>query len=247
MPTSWTLPRWPADTCVQLRMVQGPTNTFRIPVLETHCGTVSERETAVPSRGRQSARARQHVAARAQWRRCHGNGPGSLSFPAPLGSFLRNPLFQRDTCTAVSPPFSHLWEATKLRRGCWQEAWGEVEHSLGRKTAVGRGRGPGQCSQQPSGMVARSRFTALPQSLEKPLRADHITSHPLPAPLPAPTGCTAFGNKARQSRIAVIKPCAASQKPSTRVREPLGQSTIVERTLELESGGLYSGPNPGTE
>ena len=95
----------------------------------------------MPSRGRQSARARQHVAARAQWRRCYGNGPGSLSFPAPLGSVLRNPLFQRDTCTAVSPPFSHLWEATKLRRSCWQEAWGEVEHSLGRKTAVGGGGG----------------------------------------------------------------------------------------------------------
>lgn len=44
----------------------------------------------------------------------------------------------------------------------------------------------------------------------------------------------------------MIKPCTASQKPSTRVWEPLGQSTIVERTLELESGGLYSGPNPGT-
>ena len=202
----------------------------------------------MPSRGRPSARARQHVAAGAEWRRCYGNGPGSLSIPVPLGSFLRNPLFPGDTCTDVSP-FSHRWEATELRRSCWQEAWGEVERSPGRKTAVGRGpgpgRGPGRGPQQPGGTVARSRLPALPQWLEKPLRAGPVTSHPLPAPLPAPTGCMAFGNKARQSRIAVIKPCSASQKPSRGVQEPLGQSITAERTLELESGGLYSHPNPG--
>lgn len=199
----------------------------------------------MPSRGRPSARARPHVAARAERRRCYGNGPGSLSIPAPLGSFLRNPLFQGYTCIIFSPPFSHHWEATELRRSCWREACGEVARSLGRKTAVRQGRGPGRGPQQPGGTVARSRLPALPQWLEKPLRAGPVTSHPLPAPLSTPTGCMAFGNKARQSRIAVIKPCSASQKPSRGVQEPLGQSITAERTLELESGGLYSRPNPG--
>ena len=94
-------------------------------------------------------------------------------------------------------------------------AWGEDEWSLGRKTAAGRGQW--RCFQQTSGAVARTRLTTLPLWLEKPLRADHITSHPLPAPLPAPTGCMAFRSKARQSRIAMIKPRSVSQKPSTRV------------------------------
>lgn len=78
----------------------------------------------------------------------------------------------------------------------------------------------------------------LPLWLEKALRADHITPHPLP------TGCMAFRNKARKSRIAIIKPCSVSQKQGSR---DLGHALqLVERALELESGSLDSGPNPGT-
>lgn len=47
--------------------------------------------------------------------------------------------------------------------------------------------------------------------LEKALRADHITPHPLPTPLLVPSGCTVFRSKARKSSVPVVKACSVSQ------------------------------------
>lgn len=93
--------------------------------------------------------------------------------------------------------------------------WGEVEQSLGRKIARGWWG-----SQQTNGAAADVPSPELPSLwLEKPLRANFITPHPLPTPLPAPRLC-GIRNKARKSRIAIIKPHSVSQKQGSGDSEP---------------------------